>query len=163
MKCQANQRHREVLFDVSDFVYLRLQPYRQTSVAFHSSMKLLPRYFGPYEVTARIGPVAYHLALPSGSLIHNVFHVSMLKKHVGPVTTISTQLPPVTNDSILVPQPELVLDRRVTQRGKFRLKVEVLIQWKGTSANDATLEDERRLTKTYPTFPCWQGNVRGRD
>lgn len=57
---------------------------------------------------------------------------------MGLVTTIFTQLPPVTSDSILLPQPELVLDHHVIQKGKYHPKVEVLIKWKGTSANDAT-------------------------
>jgi len=101
------------------------------------------------------------LALPLSSLIHNVFHVSMLKKHVGPVTTISIQLPPVTDEANILPQPEIVLDRRVIQKGQYHLKVEVLIKWKGASEDDATWEDERRLAKSYPAFPCGQGILRG--
>jgi hypothetical protein len=152
MKCQADQRRREVNYEVGDFVYLKLQPYRQTSVAFRSSLKLSPRYFGPYQITEKVGPVAYRLTLPLGSLIHNVFHVSMLKKHVGPVTTISTQLPPVNDEANILPQPETVLDRRVIQKGQYRPKVEVLIKWTGASVDDAIWEDERRLAKSYPAF-----------
>jgi hypothetical protein len=152
MKCQVDQWRREVSYEVSDFVYLKLQPYRQTSMAFRSSLKLSPRYFGPYQIIEKVGPVPYRLALPLGSLIHNVFHVSMLKKHVGPVTTISTQLPPVSDEANILPQPETVLDRRVIQKGQYRPKVEVLIKWKGASADDATWEDERRLAKSYPAF-----------
>ena len=40
MKCQADQWSREVIYEVGDFVYLKLQPYQQTSVAFRSSLKL---------------------------------------------------------------------------------------------------------------------------
>ena len=47
MKTQANHHHREVVFNVGDYVYLKLQPYRQNSVAFCSSLKLAPRFFGP--------------------------------------------------------------------------------------------------------------------
>ena len=105
--------------------------------------------------------MAYRLALPLSSLIHNVFHVSMLRKHVGPVTTISTQLPPVTDETIILPQPETILDHRVIQKGKYHPKVEVLIKWKGAPEDDATWEDERRLAKSYPAFPCGQGILRG--
>ena len=101
------------------------------------------------------------MALPLSSLIHNVFHVSMLRKHVGPVTTISTQLPPVTDETIILPQPETILDHRVIQKGKYHPKVEVLIKWKGAPEDDATWEDERRLAKSYPAFPCGQGILRG--
>ena len=44
--------------------------------------KLSPRFIGPYEVIAKVGPVAYRLALPLDmEKIHNVFHVSMLRRH----------------------------------------------------------------------------------
>ena len=57
------------------------------------------------------------------------------------------------NDEVnILPQPKTVLDRRVVQKGQYHLKVEVLIKWKGASNDDATWEDERRLSKSYPTF-----------
>ena len=47
MKCQADQHRCEVSFTIGDYVYLKLQPYRQTSVAFRASLKLASRLFGP--------------------------------------------------------------------------------------------------------------------
>lgn len=163
MKNYVDQHRREVTFEVGDYVYLKLQPYRQTTVAFRSSLKLSPRYFGPYEVINKVGPVAYRLALPSGSLIHNVFHVSILRKHLGPVSTVSTQLPLVTEESIILPQPETVLDRRTVQKNHYRPKAEILVKWKGAPFEDATWEDARCLSQTYSDFPCGQGNLRGED
>ncbi|RVW69998.1 Retrovirus-related Pol polyprotein from transposon 17.6 [Vitis vinifera] len=152
MKCQADQHRREASFLVGDYVYLKIQPYRQTSMAFRSSMKLAPCFFDPYKVIAKVGPVAYKLALPLGSQIHDVFHVSLLKKHLGPVTATSTQLPPVSDTSTVLPQPEAVLDRRVIHKGKYRPKSEILVKWVGVPAEDATWENEWRFTKSYPDF-----------
>nr|GEW78390.1 retrotransposon-related protein [Tanacetum cinerariifolium] len=110
MKCQADQKRREVTFAVGDYVYLKLQPYRQGSVAFRDSMKLAARYFGQYEVLEKVGPVAYKLALPNGSQIHDVFHVSLLRKHIGSIVNpISVTLPHVTDEDVILPQPEAVL------------------------------------------------------
>ncbi|KAL7116726.1 hypothetical protein ACP275_03G022800 [Erythranthe tilingii] len=49
MKCKTHQNCREVSFNVGDYVYIKLQPYRHKSVAFRSSRKLAPRFFGPYH------------------------------------------------------------------------------------------------------------------
>ena len=77
-------RHRiERSFEVGDLVYLRLQPYQQSSLKGTRKEKLKPRFYGPYRVIHRIGEVAYELELPEGSHIHNVFHVFYLKKAIG--------------------------------------------------------------------------------
>jgi len=66
-----------------DWVYLKLQPYRQVSVTNKEFNKLLVKFYGPYKIIECIGTVAYKLELPSSATIHPVFHVSQLKRHTG--------------------------------------------------------------------------------
>ncbi|CAM8880165.1 unnamed protein product [Rhodiola kirilowii] len=87
MQNQANNHRQHKKFDVGDWVYLRLQPYRQTSVRTGRTTKLGRRFYCPFEITSRIGRVAYRLNLPPQAKIHNVFHVSLLRKCPDPSTT----------------------------------------------------------------------------
>ncbi|KAL5784029.1 hypothetical protein ACOSQ2_006421 [Xanthoceras sorbifolium] len=138
MKSQADQHLRD--------------PYRQSSVAFRSSLKLAPCYFGPYKVLARIDMVAYKLELHVGSQIHDVFHVSLLKKRIGTGVLVGIVILPMSEDSKLVPQPAAVLDKRIIQKGKYRPKTEILVQWEGAPREDATWENLWRFSKAYPEF-----------
>ena len=62
-------------------MFLKVSPWKGI-LRFGRHGKLSPRYIGPYEVIERIGPLAYKLALPPElSQIHNVFHVSMLRRY----------------------------------------------------------------------------------
>jgi hypothetical protein len=82
MKSQADKNQSEWTFAAGDMVYMKLQPYVQTSVAARSNKKLSFRFYGPFRVLQRIGEVAYKLELPQGTKIHPVLHVSQLKRHI---------------------------------------------------------------------------------
>ena len=83
MTQKANAHRRELQLNIGDRVFVRLQPYRQTSLAQRASQKLVKRYYGPFTVLERIGPVAYKLNLLLDCKIHYVFYISMLKPFSG--------------------------------------------------------------------------------
>ena len=101
MKHYANKLRTEREFAVRDWVYLRLQPYRQSSLALQRSMKLSPRFYGPFQVLSRVEKVAYELKLPNSANIHPVFHVSLLKKKLGQHATPNPTLPLMNDDGVL--------------------------------------------------------------
>ena len=81
-KSYANKRRKDLQFKVGDRVFLKVSPWKGV-LGFGRRGKLKPRYIGPYEIIARVRPVAYRLDLPPElSKVHNVFHVSMLRKYI---------------------------------------------------------------------------------
>ncbi|VFQ77923.1 unnamed protein product [Cuscuta campestris] len=157
MKTNVDQHRREITFQVGDYVYLKLQPYRQATMEKRQSNKLAPRFYGPFQVLRCIGPVAYELELPEGSQIHNVFHVSKLKLHWGELFSPPVPPPTATELKDTDPQPEKILDHRVVQRGKYQPLHDILVKWVDGAVEDATWEQERRFCRSHPSFsPCGQ-------
>jgi hypothetical protein len=72
MKQQADQGRSERQFAKGDQVFLRLQPYKKTSLKAEHCQKLAPKFYGPYTVLKRVGQVTYQLALPSHSKLHQL-------------------------------------------------------------------------------------------
>jgi hypothetical protein len=151
MKQYADAKRREVKFQVGDWVYLKLQPYRQQSVFRQAHQKLANKYFGPFEVTAEIGPVAYRLALPVESKVHNVFHVLLLKKRYGDDTSISPTLPPFSEDTGPLIEPLQILDYRWVKKGT-KFATEALVQWKHLDLEEATWEDPDQLEQQFSSI-----------
>jgi hypothetical protein len=92
-------------------VFLRLQPYKQTSLKADHCQKLAPKFYGPYTVLKRVLQVVYQLALPSHSKLHPTFHVSCLKKVIGTRCQIQTNLPELAEEGSIWLHPEEVLDQ----------------------------------------------------
>ena len=143
-KLYADKGRVERQFEVGDLVYLRLQPYRQSTLKQKGAEKLKPRFYGPYRVIRRVGQVDYELELPQGSKIHNIFHVSCLKKALGQQVTVTGELLPTDDEGHLVLQPEAIIDTRERQLWS-RAVQEFLVRWKNLPDEDATWESEKIL------------------
>ena len=81
-KSYADHRRRDLEFHEGDMVFLKVSPWKGV-IRFGKKGKLSLRYIGPFEVLEKVGEVAYCVALPPRLAgVHNVFHVSMLRKYV---------------------------------------------------------------------------------
>eukprot|EP00253_Pinus_taeda_P034261 PITA_34261 len=145
----ADQKRRFKEYQVGDHVYIKIQAKRST-VQWSSCAKLAPRYCGPFQVQARVGPVAYQLALPSHIWVHNIFHVSILKKYVyDPRHVIRWQEIQVKSEGEVLVEPLNILDRREVQLRK-RVITQVKVQWQHFGPEEATWEDEALMMRNYP-------------
>ena len=151
-KSYADNRRRELSFETWDFVYLRVTPLRGVR-RFHTKGKLAPRFVGPYKILGRRGEVAYQLELPASlSAVHNVFHVSQLKKCLR-VPTEQTPLESIDiqEDLTYVGRPVKILDvaERVTRSRTIR---SYKVQWSHHPESEATWEKEEDLKTNYPNL-----------
>lgn len=149
-KHQADKHRSERSFDVGDWVFLKLQPYVQSSLFKRANHKLYFRYFGPYQILEKIGQMAYKLLLPDSTSIHSVFHVSLLKKAVDDLSQVSDELPAQTDT---LQFPVKVLHRRIQTKDE-RTVSQVLVQWSSWPPALATWENEFVLREKFPTAPA---------
>ncbi|KAL4036953.1 hypothetical protein IC575_000531 [Cucumis melo] len=149
-KSYADVRRKDLEFEVGDKVFLKVAPMRGV-VRFERRGKLSPRFVGPFEILERIGPVAYRLALPpSLSTVHDVFHVSMLRKYVPDPSHVVDYEPLEIDENLsYTEQPVEVLAREVkTLRNKEIPLVKVL--WRNHRVEEATWEREDDMKSHYP-------------
>nr|ABF94845.1 retrotransposon protein, putative, unclassified [Oryza sativa Japonica Group] len=154
MKNKVDKGRSDRVFAVGDAVFLKLQPYAQSSVVNRPYPKLAYKFFGPFTVLERIGVAAYRLDLPASSTVHPVFHVSQLKAQVPDHTPVYTSLPSqVVLDAADV-VPEAILERRLVKRSNAA-HVQVLLKWSSLPADHATWEDYHVVKTRFPDAPAW--------
>jgi hypothetical protein len=149
MKRQADKGRSERHFTVGDMVFVKLQPYIQSSLFHRSNNKLSFKFFGPFQVIQKIGPVAYKLLLPPGAAVHPVFHVSQLRSSTGN-QQVSPSLP---SDLQQFQLPRRVLQRRWTSGS--RPVEQGLIQWSHSPPELSTWEPLEQLRQQFPRAPAW--------
>jgi hypothetical protein len=148
----ADKRRQPLVFQVNDHVYLKVSPMKGVN-CFRVKGKLAPRYIGPFLILERYRPVAYRLQLPETlSAVHNVFHVSQLKKCLRvPNQTIDVVDVALEPDLTYSEHPIRVLDQkdRVTRKRTLKL---YKVQWNQHTEDEATWETQDFLEKNFPSF-----------
>ncbi|XP_020152763.1 uncharacterized protein [Aegilops tauschii subsp. strangulata] len=133
MKFFADRNRKEREFVVGDMVYLKIQPHRHTSLSLHRHIKLHFKFYGPFRVLSKIVNHAYKLLVPEDCQLHDTFHVSQLKKHIGPKVVPSSKLPLVGTDGTIIIEPEAILERKLIPR-KQELKDKLELNWGALSS-----------------------------
>ena len=151
MKEQADKKRSFRVFEVGDKVYLKLQPYIQSSVAPRANHKLQYKFYGPFPIIAKINEVAYKLQLPPHAMVHPVFHVSLLRRALGPGMSVEPQLPHCTDDLAV---PVAVLQTR-WRKQKDGVREQVNIQWSNSTTLGTTWEDKESLMARFPHAEAW--------
>ncbi|GKC30944.1 hypothetical protein Tco_1038238, partial [Tanacetum coccineum] len=149
-KSYADNRHKQLQFEVGDRVMLKVSPWKGV-IHFGKKGMLAPRYVGPFEILERIGPVAYRLRLPEElSRVHDTFHVSNLKKCLADAS-LHVPLGEIKVDKTLhfVEEHVEIMDRGVKsfERSKIAL---VKVRWNSKRGPEFTWEREDYMKSKYP-------------
>jgi hypothetical protein len=139
-------------FKVGDHVYLRVSPIKGVK-RFGVKGKLAPRYIGPFPILEKCGTVAYKLDMPpSLAGVHNIFHVSQLKKCLkAPVDVMLPEVTLLEVDMSYLQHPIKFLDQKdhVTKRKTIKF---FKIQWSNHSEEEPTWESKEFLRSRHPDF-----------
>ena len=160
-KSYADKRRRSLEFEAGDHVFRRVTPTTGIGRAL-KSRKLTPRFIGPYQIMRRIGPAPYEIALPPHlANLHNVFHVSQLRKYViDPTHLLEQDDVQVREDLTIGVGPVRILNSQVKQlKGKEIRTVKVL--W-DEATQEMTWEMEDLMRNSYPHMFPSKSYFRGR-
>jgi hypothetical protein len=162
-KSYADHRRRELSIGVGDFVYLKVSPMRGLR-HFKVRGQLAARFIGPFKILEKRGEVAYQLELPPQlSNMHNVFHVSQLKKCLR-VPEVQLPMKDLNAKKDLSYQECLVkifeTSKRVTRKKRIKM---CKVQWSHHTEEEATWEREEELKAEFPSSFFDTFESQGRD
>ncbi|KAD3640045.1 hypothetical protein E3N88_29268 [Mikania micrantha] len=149
-KSYADIRRKPLEFQVGDRLMLKVSPWKGV-VRFGAKGKLAPRYVGPYEITQRIGPVAYRLKISDElSGVHDVFHVSNLKRCLADESLI-IPLEEIQVDEQLpfIEEPIEIMEREVKRPKRSRIPI-VKVRWNSKRGPEFTWERKDKMKTKYP-------------
>jgi hypothetical protein len=149
-KSYADTQRRDLVFEEGDYVYLKVSPMKSVK-RFNIKGKLAPRYVGPFKILKRCGEVAYQLELSESlSGVHDVFHVSQLKKCLRvPKEQVPLEELTVKEDLTYEEYPIKIFETTERVIRSWIIKM-CKVQWNRYSEEEATWEREDDLRKSYP-------------
>nr|GEW85331.1 putative reverse transcriptase domain-containing protein [Tanacetum cinerariifolium] len=145
----ANLKRKPMEFQVGDKVMLKVLPWKGV-VCFRKRGKLNPRYVGSFKVLERVRDVAYKLDLPEElSRVHNMFHVSNLKKcHADEPLAVPLDGLHFDDKVHFVEKPVEIMDREVKRLKRSRIPL-VKVRWNSKRGPEFTWEREDQFQKKY--------------
>ena len=137
-KSYADMKRKDIRYEVGEKVFLNVSPWKKV-MRFWKNGKLSPKFIGPYEVIEKVGPVAYRLTLPPDlEKIHNVFHVSMLRRYRSdPSHVVSAETIELRPDLIYEEEPVEILAREVKELRNKKIPL-VKVLWRNHKTEEAT-------------------------
>ena len=137
-KSHANMKRKDIRYEICKKVFLKVSPWKKV-IRFGKKSKLSPIFIGPYEVNEKVGPVAYHLALPSKlKKIHNVFHVSMLRRYISDLShVVSSETIELRPYLTYKEEPVEILAREVKKLRNKKIPL-VKVLWRNHKTEEAT-------------------------
>jgi hypothetical protein len=149
-KSYADNRRRVLEFEVGDQVFLKISPMRGV-MRFGKKGKLSPRYVGPFEITQRVGKLAYRVALPADLAgMHDVFHVSMLRKYIPNPDLVIAYEPLEIQEGLTYKEvPVQILDRKEQVLRTKTIPI-VKVLWRNHGVEEASWEAEMDMRNRYP-------------
>jgi hypothetical protein len=162
-KSYADHRRIELSFEVGDFVYLKLSPMRGLH-CFKVRGKLALRFIRPFKILEKRDEVAYQLELlPQLSEVHDVFHVSQLKRCLRvPEEQIPMEDLDAKEDLSYQEYCVKILETSDIVTWNKRIKM-CKVQWSDLTKEEATWEGEEELKAKFPSFFLDPSESLGRD
>ena len=149
-KSYYDSSRKKVEFEVGDMVFLKVSPMKVV-MRFGKNGKLSPRFVGPFEILKCISKVAYKLVLlPTLAGVHNVFHVSMLRRYIPDPSHVLNYKRLKIKDNLTYEEVQIqILDRK---DHVLRIKTISLVKvlWKNDIVEEASWEREDEMKSKYP-------------
>ena len=148
-KSYADMKRKDIRYEIGEKAFVKVSPWKKV-MRFRKKGKLSPRFISPYEVIEKVGPMAYILTLPPNlEKIHNVFHVSMLRRYRSdPSHVVSSETIELRPDLTYEKEPVEILAWEVKELQKKKIPL-IKVLWRNHKTEEATWESEDTMRQQY--------------